>query len=214
MPISEYTRNYVEESKQVRALLSLEAIEEVVQVLHRTRDRGGRLFFLGVGGSAANASHAAADFRKIGGFEAYSVSDNVAELTARANDESWLRAYAGWLTGSRLRASDTLFVLSVGGGDEEAGLSLNIIEALRLGQQRGASIVGIVGRQGGYTARVADAFVLVPTVSENAVTAHAESAQADLWHLMVNHPQLKRNEPQWEKTCMVSGERSFSIATA
>ncbi|RXS96689.1 SIS domain-containing protein [Silvibacterium dinghuense] len=209
-----YTEQYLEEAKQTLSLLSFQAIEQVVEILSRTRDRGGRIFFLGVGGSAANASHAAADFRKICGIESYSVSDNTAELTARSNDESWLRAYAGWLEASRLRSTDTLFVLSVGGGDEEKGLSLNLIEALRLGQRRGANIVGIVGRQGGYTAQVADAFVLVPTVAESSVTAHAESAQGTLWHLMVNHPRLKQNEPQWEKTCMACSERSFSIATA
>lgn len=214
MQTNEYTRTHLDETRQILSLLSFEAIEQVVEILHRTRERQGRIFFLGVGGSAANASHAAADFRKIGGIESYSVTDNVAELTARSNDESWLRAYAGWLESSRLRASDTLFVLSVGGGDEQSGLSLNLIEALRLGQRRGCSIVGIVGRQGGYTAQVADAVVIVPTVSEKSVTAHAESFQSVLWHLMVTHPSLKRNEPQWEKTCMASGERSFSIATA
>ena len=164
------------------------------------RERGGRLFFLGVGGSAANCSHAVNDFRKIAGFEAYAPTDNVAELTARTNDDGWTSVFAEWLRGSRLRAEDGVFVFTVGGGDAARNVSANLVAALQLARERGAAIVGVVGRDGGYTREVADASVLIPTVNDATVTPHAEAFQAVVWHLLVSHPKLKRVETKWEST--------------
>ena len=164
------------------------------------RARGGRLFFLGVGGSAANCTHAVNDFRKIAGFEAYTPTDNVAELTARTNDEGWPSVFVEWLRGSRLRADDAVFVFSVGGGDVARNISANLVAALQLARERGATIVGVVGRDGGYTRTVADGCVLIPTVNEATITPHAEAFQAVIWHLLVSHPLLKRVETKWEST--------------
>ena len=214
MQTTEHTRKHLMETQQIAPMLDACAIDSMVYLLRDTRDRGGRLFFLGVGGSAANASHAANDFRKIAQIECYSVTDNVSELTARINDDGWGTCYANWLRGSRLRSTDTVFVLSVGGGNLEAGLSANLIESLKLARAIGAGIAGIVGRDGGYTAQVADACVIIPTISPDSVTAHAESFQAVIWHLLVTHPLLKRNEMTWEKASLAGNERSFSIATA
>jgi D-sedoheptulose 7-phosphate isomerase len=211
MQASEYTRRYMQEVEQIASLLNQETIDSMVDLLCKTRARGGRVFFLGVGGGAGHAGHAVNDFRKIAGIECYAPSDNVSELTARINDDGWESCYANWLRGSRLRAEDMVFVFSVGGGSIENRISLNLVESLRLAQSVGATIAGIVGRDGGYTAQVADACVLIPTLSEDAVTAHAESFQAVIWHLLVSHPRLKRNEMKWEQ---VGVEPSFLTATA
>jgi D-sedoheptulose 7-phosphate isomerase len=196
--MSEYTSRYLREVCEVAAAIDRDAIDRIVEVLRATRERSGRLFFLGVGGGAGNAGHAVNDFRKIAGIESYAPTDNVAELTARINDDGWETSYANWLKISRLRRSDAVFVFSVGGGNLEKRISTNLVEALRLAQQAGAQIVGIVGRDGGYTAQVADACVVIPTVSADTVTPHTEAFQAVVWHLIVSHPQLKQNEMKWE----------------
>ncbi len=172
----------------------------MVALLAATRERGGRLFILGVGGSAGNASHAVNDFRKICGFEAYAPTDNVSELTARTNDEGWSTVFAEWLRGSRLRKEDALLVLSVGGGNLEKNVSPNLVEAVKLAKERGATVLGIVGKDGGYTAQVADACCIVPTVNPATITPHSEAFQAVVWHLFVSHPALKMKETKWEST--------------
>ena len=173
-------------------------IEDIATKLRQIRDGGGRLFFIGVGGGAGHASHAVNDFRKICGFEAYAPTDNISELTARINDDGWSSSFASWLRGSRLRSGDALFVFSVGGGNKEKNISANIVAALELAKEVGASIFGIVGRDGGYTAMVADACVIIPIVGENEVTQHTEAFQAVVWHLLVGHPLLKAQEMKWE----------------
>ena len=198
--VSEYTKRYLQEVQQITAALDAERIEAVIDVLLKARERNGRLFFLGVGGSAGNAGHAVNDFRKIGGFEAYAPTDNVSELTARTNDDGWDSTFSNWLRGSRLRAEDVLFVFSVGGGDVERQVSVNIVKSVQLAKEVGASVVGIVGRDGGYTAQAGDAVIVVPTAAADTVTPHAESFQAVLWHLIVSHPRLKKNEMKWEST--------------
>jgi D-sedoheptulose 7-phosphate isomerase len=195
-----YTTDYLAEATQILARLDTAAIERMAALLVAVRERGGRLFFLGVGGSAANASHAVNDFRKIAQIEAYTPTDNVSELTARVNDEGWESAFVNWLRGSHLSARDLVFVLSVGGGDLERNISPNLVRALEYAQQVGATICGIVGRDGGYTARVADACVIVPTVNPATITPHAESFQAVIWHLLVSHPALRAAEMKWEST--------------
>ena len=174
------------------------AIERVLDRLVAVREQGGRLFVLGVGGSAANASHAVNDFRKIAGFEAYAPTDNVSELTARTNDEGWDVVFAEWLRGSRFGSKDLVFILSVGGGDLERNVSPNLVRALQDAQRVGATICGIVGRDGGYTAKVADACVVIPTVNPETITPHAEAFQAVVWHLLVSHPKLKTQATRWE----------------
>jgi D-sedoheptulose 7-phosphate isomerase len=193
-----YAAVFIAEAREVLDRLDQSAIEETVTLLARVRDRGGRLFILGVGGSAANASHAVNDFRKIAGLEAYAPTDNVSELTARVNDESWETVFASWLRGSRLGGRDALLVLSVGGGSLERNISPNLVRALQYAKKVGASVCGIVGRDGGYTARVADACVIVPTVNPDTVTPHAEAFQAVVWHLIVSHPAIKVAETKWE----------------
>lgn len=193
-----FTQQFLAEATDIAGRLDQAAIEHVVEILASTKARGGRLFILGVGGSAANASHAVNDFRKITGIEAYAPTDNVSELTARTNDEGWASVFAGWLKVSRLRPEDTILVLSVGGGNLEKQVSPNLIAALDLARSCGARITGIVGRDGGYTARVADACVIVPTVNPAHVTPHAEAFQAVIWHLVVSHPALKAAETKWE----------------
>jgi D-sedoheptulose 7-phosphate isomerase len=195
-----YARQHLEEAKRVIDGIDAEAVERVVDILHAVRERGGRLFFLGVGGSAANCSHAVNDFRKIAGFEAYAPTDNVSELTARTNDEGWASVFVEWLRGSRLRKDDAVFVFSVGGGNVEKNISPNLVFALKLAREVGASIVGVVGRDGGYTRQVADACVLVPTVNDANITPHAEAFQAVIWHLLVSHPRLKLVATKWEST--------------
>jgi D-sedoheptulose 7-phosphate isomerase len=195
-----YARQHLDEAKRILDLIDHDAVERVAEILAAVRARGGRLFFLGVGGSAGNCSHAVNDFRKIAGFEAYAPTDNVSELTARTNDEGWATVFVEWLRTSRLRADDGVFVFSVGGGSLEKNISPNLVRALELAKDVGASIVGVVGRDGGYTARVADACVLVPTVNDSTITPHAEAFQAVIWHLLVSHPTLKRVETKWEST--------------
>jgi D-sedoheptulose 7-phosphate isomerase len=195
-----HAQRFVRESIEILEKTSADDLEAIAEVLRRTRDRGGRLFFLGSGGGAGHASHAACDFRKLGGFEAYCVSDNVSELTARVNDDGWDGAYASWLAASRLRADDCLFVFSVGGGDAERGISTNLVRAMDLAGEVGAAIVGIAGRDGGHLRRVADASVVVPTVEAANVTAQTEGLQALFWHLLIMHPGLCASTPKWEST--------------
>ena len=195
-----YTTDYIAEATQILARLDTAAIERLAALLVALRERSGRLFFLGVGGSAANASHAVNDFRKIAQIEAYTPTDNVSELTARVNDESWESVFANWLRGSHLTARDMIFVLSVGGGDLERNISPNLVRALEFAKSVGATICGIVGRDGGYTAQVADACVIVPTVNPETITPHAEAFQAVIWHLLVSHPSLRAAEMKWEST--------------
>lgn len=195
-----YTRQHLDEVVRIAQALDEASIERVAQALAEVRNRGGRLFFLGVGGSAGNCSHAVNDFRKLAGFEAYAPTDNASELTARTNDEGWDTVFAAWLAGSRLRQEDGVFVLSVGGGSVEKNISANLVHALRYAQSRGATIVGIVGRDGGYTATTATACVIVPTVNPETVTPHSEAFQAVIWHLLVSHPLLKAAATKWEST--------------
>jgi D-sedoheptulose 7-phosphate isomerase len=193
-----FAKQFLDEVQQVTAQLNPDAIEKSVAELARVRERGGRLFILGVGGSAANASHAVNDFRKIAGLECYAPTDNVAELTARTNDDGWASVFVEWLRGSRLNGKDALLILSVGGGNLEKNVSPNLVTALQFARQLGARVIGLVGKDGGYTATVADACVIVPTVNPNNVTPHSEAFQAVLWHLFVSHPDLKVNQTKWE----------------
>lgn len=195
-----YSRSYLASAVQVIQQLDVDAIEKIVDILATIRNQDGRLFILGVGGSAANASHAVNDFRKLVGIETYAPTDNVSELTARVNDEGWDTVFVTWLKTSRLRKGDAILVLSVGGGNLEKNISPNLVRALEYGCKVGASIIGIVGRDGGYTAKVADACVIVPTVDAQAITPLSEAFQAVIWHLMVSHPRLKRMEGKWEST--------------
>jgi D-sedoheptulose 7-phosphate isomerase len=214
MQATAYTQKYLQEVQQIALSMDGHRIDRMVELLNETRLRGGRVFFLGVGGGAGHAGHAVNDFRKIAGIECYAPTDNVSELTARINDDGWESCYANWLRGSRLRREDALFVFSVGGGNLEKNISANIVESLKLAKRIGAKVLGVVGRDGGYTAQVADACVVIPTLSADTVTAHAESFQAVVWHLLVSHPHLKRNEMKWEQTSLMGTERSFSIAMA
>lgn len=195
-----YTDQHLAEAKQIVDAFDVDAIERLAVLLAGTRERGGRLFLLGVGGSAANCSHAVNDFRKICGFEAYAPTDNVSELTARTNDEGWATVFVEWLKVSRLRPDDLVFVFSVGGGNVEKNVSPNLVSALQHARSVGAKVAGIVGRDGGYTARVADVCVIVPTVNPENVTPHTEAFQAVIWHLLVSHPALKRSQTKWEST--------------
>jgi D-sedoheptulose 7-phosphate isomerase len=208
-----YAKQHLDEAALVLAGLDTTAIEKMATLLADLRARGGRLFFLGVGGSAANCSHAVNDFRKIAGIEAYTPADNVSELTARTNDEGWDTVFAAWLKVSRLRPTDMLFVLSVGGGSLDRNISPNLVLALRYAREVGAGIIGIVGRDGGYTAQVADACVVVPTVNPENVTPHTEAFQAVVWHLLVSHPTLKAAQTKWE-SMPVPTAPSSSIGTA
>lgn len=193
-----YITKYLSEVAEIIERLDTTAIERMVKLIIDARARGGRLFILGVGGGAGHASHAVCDFRKIAGMEAYAPSDNVSELTARINDEGWETAYAAWLAGSRLRSDDLVLVFSVGGGDLERNISRNLVRALEYTRDVGAKIVGVVGRSGGYTAKVADACVVVPTVNAESVTPHTETLQAVIWHLLVSHPDVQIASMKWE----------------
>jgi D-sedoheptulose 7-phosphate isomerase len=193
-----YAKRHIDETIRALTALDVEAIERMAVLLVGLRDRGGRLFFLGVGGSAANCSHAVNDFRKIAGIEAYTPTDNVSELTARTNDEGWASVFVEWLKGSQLKAKDMLFVLSVGGGNLEKNVSPNLVTALQFAKEVGAQIVGVVGRDGGYTAQVADACVVVPTVNPENVTSHTEALQSVIGHLLVSHPSVKVAQTKWE----------------
>jgi D-sedoheptulose 7-phosphate isomerase len=193
-----FAEDFLAEATEIIAKLDVASIEKVAGLLASTRTAGGRLFILGVGGSAANASHAVNDFRKIAGIEAYAPTDNVSELTARANDEGWSSIFDSWLRVSRLRADDLLLILSVGGGNVEQNVSPNLVAALKYAKSVGAKIIGIVGRDGGYTAMVADACVLIPTVNPAHTTPHTEAFQAVIWHLLVSHPAVKMQATKWE----------------
>jgi D-sedoheptulose 7-phosphate isomerase len=195
-----FAKQFLAEVQQVTQRLDPDAVERVVDELALVRQRGGRLFILGVGGSAANASHAVNDFRKICGFECYAPTDNVSELTARTNDEGWATIFSEWLKGSRINGKDGLLIFSVGGGNLEKNVSPNLVSAIQLAQQVGASVVGVVGRDGGYTAKAASACVVVPTVNPEHVTPHSEAFQAVVWHLFVSHPKLKVGKTKWEST--------------
>jgi D-sedoheptulose 7-phosphate isomerase len=195
-----YTEQHLSEASQILQQIDQDAIERMADVLAEVRARGGRLFFLGVGGSAGNCGHAVNDFRKLAGFEAYAPTDNVSELTARTNDEGWDTVFIAWLKGSRLRKEDGVFVFSVGGGSLEKNISPNLVKALQYARESDAAIVGVVGRDGGYAATVADACVIVPTVNADTITPHSEAFQAVVWHLLVSHPKLKANATKWEST--------------
>jgi D-sedoheptulose 7-phosphate isomerase len=196
--MSSYSAQHLAETVDIVQRLEPKTLEKMVDLLSEVRQRGGRLFFLGVGGSAANASHAVNDFRKIAGFESYTPTDNVSELTARTNDEGWASVFVEWLKGSKLQSRDALMVFSVGGGNLEKNVSPNLVSALQYAREVGASILGIVGRDGGYTAKVADACCIVPTVNPQNVTPHSEAFQAIVWHLLVSHPKLKVQQTKWE----------------
>ena len=195
-----YSEQHLRETAEVVAKLDPALCEKAVELLASVRSRGGRLFILGVGGSAANASHAVNDFRKIAGMECYAPTDNVSELTARTNDEGWSTVFVEWLKGSRLNEKDALLIFSVGGGDVERNVSPNLVAALQLAKGRQSAILGIVGRDGGYTAKVADVCVIIPTVNPANTTPHAEAFQAVVWHLFVSHPALKAAQTKWEST--------------
>jgi D-sedoheptulose 7-phosphate isomerase len=199
-----HTQRHLDEAARVIARLDTDQIERTVSLLALLRARGGRLFFLGVGGSAANCSHAVNDFRKIAGIEAYTPVDNVSELTARVNDEGWESVFAAWLKGSRLTADDMVCVFSVGGGSLDPNISPNLVRALQYAQEIGARIIGVVGRDGGYTAQVADACVIIPTVNPDSITPHTEAFQAVIWHLLVSHPALKTAGTKWESSVPAS----------
>jgi D-sedoheptulose 7-phosphate isomerase len=195
---SSYAVAYLQEAIEVLKRIDSASIERTAELLADLRNRGGRLFFVGVGGGAGHSSHAVCDFRKIAKIEAYTPADNVSELTARVNDDGWDTAYANWLQASRLSSNDAIFVFSVGGGDLERKISSNLVRALEYAQQVGARICGVVGRDGGFTARVADACIVVPMVNPATITPHTETFQALIWHLLVSHPRLKVAEMKWE----------------
>jgi D-sedoheptulose 7-phosphate isomerase len=195
-----YSEQHLREAAQILSQLNPALCEKAVELLAAVRERGGRLFILGVGGSAANASHAVNDFRKIAGLECYAPTDNVSELTARTNDDGWSSVFAEWLKGSHLSNRDALLVLSVGGGNLEKNISPNLVAALQLAKERGAAILGVVGRDGGYTAKVADVTICIPTVNPASVTPHSEAFQAIVWHLLVTHPSLRVGQTKWEST--------------
>jgi D-sedoheptulose 7-phosphate isomerase len=192
-----FSEKHLNETIEITKQINSEVVETIVELLSDVKATGGRLFVLGVGGSAANASHAVNDFRKLAGIEAYAPTDNVAEITARTNDEGWGGVFSGWLKVSKFNSKDCLFILSVGGGDKIRNVSPNLIEAIDLAKEVGARVTGIVGRDGGYTAINANVSLIVPTVNPDTVTPHAESFQAVIWHLLVSHPKLKTNSTKW-----------------
>jgi D-sedoheptulose 7-phosphate isomerase len=193
-----YTEKHLKETSQIIKKLDNKIIENIVSLLAEIKSRGGRIFFLGVGGSAGNCSHAVNDFRKIVGIECYAPTDNVSELTARTNDEGWSTIFSEWLKISKLSDNDLLFIFSVGGGNLKKNVSINLVEALKYGKRVGSKIVGIVGRDGGYTAKVSDACLIIPTVNQKTVTPHSEAFQSVIWHLLVSHPKLKSKQTKWE----------------
>jgi D-sedoheptulose 7-phosphate isomerase len=195
-----YTKQHLLEAGQIIEKLDVDAIEKMADLLAGVKNAGGRLFFLGVGGSAGNCSHAVNDFRKIVGIESYAPTDNVSELTARTNDEGWASIFVEWLKVSKLSPKDAIFVFSVGGGNLEKNISPNLVEAIKHAKQIGATVLGVVGRDGGYTAQAADACVIVPTVNPETITPHSEAFQGVIWHLLVSHPKLKSNQTKWEST--------------
>jgi D-sedoheptulose 7-phosphate isomerase len=193
-----YAQQHLRETGAVLEMLDAAAIEKIAELLAQIKAGAGRIFFLGVGGSAGNCSHAVNDFRKLAGIECYAPTDNVSELTARINDDGWENTFVEWLKVSRLSHWDAVFIFSVGGGDADRNISVNLVAAVKYAKTVGAKVIGIVGRDGGYTARVADAFVIIPTVNPETVTPHSEAFQAVIWHLLVSHPRLKPNEARWE----------------
>lgn len=193
-----YSQTHMAEAIEIAQKIDVEAVERMADLLATVKADGGRIFFLGVGGSAGNCGHAVNDFRKIVGIESYAPTDNVSELTARTNDEGWATVFVEWLKISKLQPKDSLFIFSVGGGNLEKNISPNLVEALKYAKQVGAKVVGVVGRDGGYTAQVADACCIVPTVNAETVTPHSEAFQAVVWHLLVSHPKLKANQTKWE----------------
>lgn len=193
-----YSKQHLNEAVEIIQKMDVAAIEKMADLLVTVKAEGGRIFFLGVGGSAGNCSHAVNDFRKIVGIESYAPTDNVSELTARTNDEGWATIFVEWLKTSKLAAKDALFIFSVGGGNLEKNISPNLVEALKYAKTGGAKVMGVVGRDGGYTAQVADACVIVPTVNSENITPHSEAFQAVVWHLLVSHPKLKANQTKWE----------------
>jgi D-sedoheptulose 7-phosphate isomerase len=193
-----YTEQHLQEAIEIARKLDAAAVEKMADILAQVKHEGGRLFFLGVGGSAGNCSHAVNDFRKIVGIESYAPTDNVSELTARTNDEGWATVFVEWLKTSRLSPRDGIVVFSVGGGNLEKNISPNLVTALQYAKSVGARITGVVGRDGGYTAQAADACVIIPTVNADTITPHSEAFQAVVWHLLVSHPKLKQNQTKWE----------------
>ena len=194
----DYIRQYLKELYQVVDGLDPTVINHMIKLLVKLREEGGRLFFLGVGGGAGNAAHAVNDFRKIAGIESYAPTDNVSELSARVNDEGWETVFVNWLKGSRINSKDGVFVFSVGGGQAEKNISANIVLALKFSKEVGAKVFGVVGRDGGYTAQVADACVIIPTVNPETITPHTEAFQGVIWHLIVSHPAIQKYEMKWE----------------
>jgi D-sedoheptulose 7-phosphate isomerase len=195
-----YAAQHMKEAVEIIQKMDVSAIEKMADLLATVKADGGRIFFLGVGGSAGNCSHAVNDFRKIVGIESYAPTDNVSELTARTNDEGWATVFVEWLKISKVQSNDALFIFSVGGGNLEKNISPNLVEAIKLAKSVGAKVTGVVGRDGGYTAQAADACVIVPTVNPETITPHSEAFQAVVWHLLVSHPKLKANQTKWEST--------------
>ena len=195
-----YALQHLKEATEIIQKIDASSIEKMADLLATVKAEGGRVFFLGVGGSAGNCSHAVNDFRKIVGIESYAPTDNVSELTARTNDEGWVSVFAEWLKVSKLQAKDAVFILSVGGGNLEENISPNLVEAIKLAKTLGAKVTGVIGRDGGYTAQAADACVIVPTVNPETITPHTEAFQAVVWHLLVSHPKLKAHQTKWEST--------------
>jgi len=198
--LREYIDSYLTESTEIISKLDKKEIEKSVNILLDIKNKEGRLFILGVGGSAANASHAVNDFRKIGGIESYTPTDNVSELTARTNDDGWDSVFVNWLKGSRLNEKDCILVFSVGGGNVEKNVSVNLVKALQFSKEVNAKIIGIVGRDGGFTKKIADSCILIPVVNSETITPHSEAFQAVVWHMLVTHPAIKANEMKWEST--------------
>jgi len=192
-----YSQQHLSETSKTALAISAEVVESIVKVLKKIKDDKGRIFFLGVGGSAANASHAVNDFRKLAGIESYAPTDNIAEITARTNDEGWSTVFSAWLKISNLTSKDCLFIFSVGGGDKERNISVNLCEAIDYGRTVNCKILGITGRDGGYTGQMADICLIVPTINSQTITPHAESFQSIIWHLLVSHPELKSNATKW-----------------
>mgnify|MGYP003980600063 CR=1 FL=1 len=195
-----YAKKHMNEAAEIIKKIDTSAIEKIADLVANLKVQGGRIFFLGVGGSAGNCSHAVNDFRKIVGIESYAPTDNVSELTARTNDEGWSTVFVEWLKVSKLQSKDALFIFSVGGGNLEKNISPNLVEAIKLAKTIGTKVIGVVGRDGGFTALSADACVIVPTINSETITPHAEAFQAVVWHLLVSHPKLKMNETKWESS--------------
>ena len=203
----DYIKKYLEQTSKIASMLDQSAISKAVEILKEVREKKGRLFILGVGGSAGNASHAVNDFRKIAGIEAYAPTDNVSELTARTNDDGWDSVFRNWLRVSNLNSNDVILIFSVGGGNVEKHISVNLVMALKLAKEVNAKVIGVVSRDGGYTKEVSDSCILIPTLSPETVTPHAEEFQAIVWHLIVSHPEIQKNEMKWESQAAVSGKK-------